>query len=136
MDSLNIDNRSKALAFKKFKRLLFKYYPKFVKTFKKHPHKFDIRQFLVFLYDCVTNIKYYCSIDRLLKNDNILQVGTGKNPTTPLYKDAKKSEIFFNVKNIKITKGDYALKVLQGLVMFKFQNLLTFNYNLKILNLQ
>ena len=30
MDSLNIDNCSK------FKRLLYKYYPKFVKMFKKH----------------------------------------------------------------------------------------------------
>ena len=33
MDSLSIDNRSKTVAFKKFKRLLYKYYPKFTKTF-------------------------------------------------------------------------------------------------------
>ena len=45
MDSLNIDNYSKTLAFKKIKYLLFKYYPKFVKTFKKHPNEFDIRRF-------------------------------------------------------------------------------------------
>ena len=42
-NSLNIDNYAKALAFKKFKRLLYKYYPKFVKTFKIHPNKFDIK---------------------------------------------------------------------------------------------
>ena len=43
MNFLNIDNCSKTLAFKKFKHLLYKYYPKFVKTFKKHPNKFDTR---------------------------------------------------------------------------------------------
>ena len=36
MDSLNIENRSKHLAFKKFKHLLYKYFPKFVKTYKKN----------------------------------------------------------------------------------------------------
>ena len=34
MDSLNIDNRSKTLVFKKLERLLYKYYPKFVKMLK------------------------------------------------------------------------------------------------------
>ena len=34
MDLLNIDNHLKTLAFKKFKHPLYKYYPKFVKTFK------------------------------------------------------------------------------------------------------
>ena len=34
MDSLNINNRSETLVVKKFKRVLYKYYPKFVKTFK------------------------------------------------------------------------------------------------------
>ena len=67
MDSLNTDNRSKPLAFKRFKDFLYKYYPKFFKTFKKHPNKFDIRQFFVILYDCVPNIKYQWSIDELLK---------------------------------------------------------------------
>ena len=84
MDSLNIDNRSKTLVFKKFKQLLYNYYPKFVKTFKKHHNKFDIRQFFVLLYDCVPSMKNYYSIDRLLKN--VLQVGTSKNLTTRLYK--------------------------------------------------
>ena len=35
MDSLNIDNHSKTLTFKNFKHVLYKYYPKFVNTFKK-----------------------------------------------------------------------------------------------------
>ena len=36
MDSLNIDNHSKTLVFKKFKCLLYKCYHKFFKTIKKH----------------------------------------------------------------------------------------------------
>ena len=94
MDSLNINNCSKALVFKTFKCLLYKYYPKFVKNFSKHPYKFDIGQFLVLLYDCVPNIKNYYSVDRLLKNVNVLQVGPGKNPTTPLYSETKKVKFF------------------------------------------
>ena len=39
-------------------------------------------------------MKNYYSIDRLLKNVNILQVGTGKNPNTPLYSDTKKVKVF------------------------------------------
>ena len=65
IDSLNIDNCSKTLAFKKFKRFPYKYYATFVKALKKHPNKLNIRQFLVLLYDCVPNIKNYWSIDRL-----------------------------------------------------------------------
>ena len=49
-------------------------------------------------------MKNYCSIEKLLKNVNVLQVGTGKNPTSPLYSKTKKSENFLNEKNIKITK--------------------------------
>ena len=90
MDSLNIDDQSKTLVFKKVKRVLHKYYPKFVKIFKKHPNKFDIREFLVLLYDCVPNMKNYYGIDGLLKNVNVLHVGTVKNPITPLYSEKKK----------------------------------------------
>ena len=57
MDSLNIDIQSKTLVFKKFKSFLYNYYPKFFRAFKKHPNKFNIRQFLVFLCDCVLNMK-------------------------------------------------------------------------------
>ena len=49
MDSLNVDDHWKTLAFKKFKHLC-KYYPKFDKTFKKHTSKFDVRQFLILLF--------------------------------------------------------------------------------------
>ena len=56
---VKFDNHSKAVAFKKFKCLLYKYYPKFLKTFKKHPNKVNIRQVLVLLYDCVPNMKNY-----------------------------------------------------------------------------
>ena len=34
MNLLNIDNHSEILVLKKFKRLLYEYYPKFIKTFK------------------------------------------------------------------------------------------------------
>ena len=87
MDLLNIDNHSKTLAFRKFKHLLYRYHPKFVKAFKKHPNKFDIKQFLVLLYDFVPNVKIFWSTDRLLKKVNVLKLGTGKNPTTPLYSE-------------------------------------------------
>ena len=65
MDSLNIDNHSKTLPLKTFKHLLYKYYSEFVKTFKKHPNKFDIQQFFVLVYDCIPNMKNCSSIDRL-----------------------------------------------------------------------
>ena len=67
-------------------------------------------------------MKYYCSIERLLKNANVLQVGTGKNPTSPLYSKAKKSENFLNEKNIKITKRE---RVFKGFAI---------TYNIEILN--
>ena len=72
--------------------------------FKKHPDKFDIRQFLVLLYDYVPNMKNYYSIDRRLKNVTVLQVGPGKNPITPLCSETKKSEHFLNKKKYKTNK--------------------------------
>ena len=45
----------------------------------------------------------YWSIDRLLKNVNFLQLGTGKNPTTPLYSETNKIQVFLNETNIKAT---------------------------------
>ena len=94
MDLLNTENRSKTFAFKKYQHPLYKYHPKFVKTFRKHPGKFSGRQFLVRLYDCVPNMKNVWSICRLLKNVKVLQVGTGKNPTTDLYSETKKMKMF------------------------------------------
>ena len=97
MDWLDIYNHSKSLAFKKFKRLLYKY-PEFVKTYKKQPNRSERRQFLVLLPDSIPNMKHVWSTDRLLKNANILNSGTGKNPTTALYSETTKNEIFFDKK--------------------------------------
>ena len=50
---------------------------------------------------CSKYINFW-SFDRLLKNVNILQVETGKNPTTPSYIETKKWN--FLKKNVTITK--------------------------------
>ena len=68
-----------------------------------------MRQFLGPLCDCVRNMKNCWSIDRLSKNVNVLQVGTGKNPTTPLYIDTKKVKIF-RTKKYKNKKKEHAFK--------------------------
>ena len=48
MNWSNFDNHSKTPAFKKFKRLLYKYYPKFVKSLQSQSNslssRLDIRQ--------------------------------------------------------------------------------------------
>ena len=72
----------------------------------ERPNKFDIRQFLVHLYDYVPNMKNCYSIDGLLKDVNVLQKGTTGNPASPLYKDKRKSEYFLSKKHIKITKRE------------------------------
>ena len=46
MNSLNIDNRSKFSVFKKIKHLLYKYYHKFVKSYKSQSNSASNR-FLV-----------------------------------------------------------------------------------------
>ena len=66
--SLNIDNPSIFLAFKKDKRHLYRYYPKMVKGYKKQLTRLDIRQYLVLLSSFVRNMKHVWSIDKLLKN--------------------------------------------------------------------
>ena len=55
-------------------------------------------------------MKNFYNIDRLLKNVNVLQVGTGKNPTTPLYSDTKISENFLIKENINTTKREHTFK--------------------------
>ena len=54
----------KTLTFKKFNRLLYKYYPRFSKICKISAH---LNQFLVLLYDCMLSLKRFLSIDKLLK---------------------------------------------------------------------
>ena len=46
MDSLNIDNDSKPLFFKKINRS----YPKLIKTLKKHPNNFDMTVSCFFIW--------------------------------------------------------------------------------------
>ena len=69
-------------------------------------NKFDIRQFLVLLYDCVPNIKNYYRVDGLLKDVNVLQKGIRENPASPLYKETREREHFLSKKHIKITKRE------------------------------
>ena len=115
---------------KKSKHPLYKYYLKFVKPFKKQPNKFDMRQFFgVFLYDFLPNMKNYCSIDRLLKNVNVLQVRTVTNPTTPLY-SKKKVKLFWTKKNIKTTKREHAFKDFPSTCNVEILIPLTLNYNI------
>ena len=97
-DSLNIDNHSKT-----FKNA---FSINIMLNLLERPNKFDIRQFLVHLYDYVPNMKNCYSIDGLLKDVNVLQKGTTGNPASPLYKDTRKSEHFLSKKHIKITKRE------------------------------
>ena len=50
--------------------------------------------FCFILSDCITNVKNLLSNDRLVKNVNFLQTGTGKNPITLLYSETKKKVKF------------------------------------------
>ena len=68
-------------------------------------------------------MKNYWSIDRLLKNVNILQVGTGKNRT------------IFYMEKVKITKQEHAFKGFESTYNVNILRSLTLNYNLEILNL-
>ena len=72
-------------------------------------------------------MKNYYSIDRLLKNVNVLQVGTGKNPTTPLYSETKKKLKFFEQKNIEITKIEHAGLLIQSMIiLLVFQSIILY----------
>ena len=42
------------------------------------------------------NVRHFLNIDKLLKNANVSQLGTGKNPTTALYSETTKHENFFD----------------------------------------
>ena len=75
---------------------------------------------MFFFHGYAPNMKNYYSIDKLLKNVNVLPVGTGKYPTTSLYSDTKKWK-FFEQKKCKNNKNkDMLLKVWQELIMLKF----------------
>ena len=51
--------------------------------------------------------------------EKVSQVGSGKSSNSSLYSD-NKSEQFFNKKNVKITKKNMLLKVMQVFTMLKF----------------
>ena len=68
-------------------------------------------------------MKNYWSIDRLLKNVNILQVGTVKN------------RFIFYMEKVKITKQEHAFKGFESTYNVNILRSLTLNYNLEILNL-
>ena len=66
-----------------------------------------MRQFLVLLYDRIPNMKHVQSIDRLLTNANILNLEAGKNSTTALYSETKKTKnIFDEKKTLKNCKNN------------------------------
>ena len=85
MDSSNIDNHSID------KHFLQKYYPRFSKISRICEH---LNPFFVLLYDCVLSLRQFVSTGKPLKNDNVTQLGTGRNPTNPLYSDTTKHEFF------------------------------------------
>ena len=80
IDSLNIDNHWTSSVFKRIKHLLYKYYPRFAKAYKKRSKRLDIRQFIILLQNCVLNMKQVWCIGKLLKNVTVLQVRTSNNP--------------------------------------------------------
>ena len=82
MNSSSFANYSKTSSLKKFKRLLYKYYPRFSTICKNSMH---LNQFLVLLYNIVPNLRHSWSIHKLLKNANVSKTGMGKNLTTALY---------------------------------------------------
>ena len=112
MHSSSIDNQSKVSGFRKFKRLLCKHYPRFSKISTTGKH---LNQFLMLLYNCVPNLSQLLSIDKLLKNDNVWQLGICRNLSTALYSDTAKHEKLFDekkaIQNVKITKQSHPYKI-------------------------
>ena len=69
-------------------------------------------------------------IGRILKKINVLQVGTGKNPTIPFYSETKISETFLNKKNMRITKREHTFKGFAS--TYNVESLNSFNPELQI----
>ena len=71
------------------------------------------------------------------QSKRVSQVGSGKSSNSPSYnKTKKKSRIFFDQKNVKITKQSHALKGYASFDNNEILIILALNYNLKALNLQ
>ena len=88
IDSLNINNQSKASACNKVKHLLNKC-PRFSKIGKVGEH---LNQFLVLLCDCMPRLSQFLGVDKVLRNVSLL--GMGENVTTPLFSDTTKHGFF------------------------------------------
>ena len=73
--------------------------------------------------------KAFLSINKLFKNTNVSQLGTGINPTTALYSKTTKPEIFLDVK---ITKRAHAFKIYAH--SCNFETLKSFNPELQLKN--
>ena len=50
------------------------------------------------LYDCMPSMSQFLSVDKLLLNDSVSQLGIVRNPTTPLCSDTTKREDFLTKK--------------------------------------
>ena len=99
IDSLNINNQSKASACNKVKHLLNKC-PRFSKIGKVGEH---LNQFLVLLCDCMPRLSQFLGVDKVLKNVSLL--GMGENPTTPLFSDTTKHGFFYETKAMDMFKS-------------------------------
>ena len=70
MNLSNSNNHSKTSAFKKFKRLLYKSCRSFSKMCKNNTH---LNQFLVLLFDYLSNLNFLFSIEKLFENANVFE---------------------------------------------------------------
>ena len=71
------------------------------------------------------------------QSKRVSQIGSGKSSNSPSSnKTKKKSRIFFDQKNVKITKQSHALKGYASFDNNEILIILALNYNLKVLNLQ
>ena len=104
MNSPNSANHSKIAAFEKLKPLLCKYYLRFVKNFKNSEH---LNKLLVLvLYDSLRSLKGFLSINALLDESIVLEIGTGKYATTALNSKTTKPEFFSWNKGYKKIKNN------------------------------
>ena len=95
MNSSNFDKNSEVSDFNKFKRFLYKYYSRFSKISKSSK---NLNQCIVLLYDCMPRISQLLSINNLLRNAYVSQLGMVKNPTTSSEIETTKPQKKFDKK--------------------------------------
>ena len=64
------------------------------------------------LHDFVPSLSRFLSIDKLLENDNVSQLGMGNNPTTSLCSDNTKREHFLRKKEHRKRKNNKTMSCL------------------------